>query len=170
MGGRSSSLRPEVIQDLMNETEFSQTEIRDLYRQFMEDCRCKHGKRKTTMKMGQFKRIYSDIFPEGDSDKFAEHVFRTFDRDKTGKIDFREFVTSLSMTLKGTPEEKLSWAFDLYDIDNCGRVTRQEAETIVSVSDWQIHSPAVTTPIGTLVLGRANHALPDILCTEGTSI
>ena len=58
----------------------------------------------------------SQFFAEGDSDNFAEHMFRTFDRDKTGKVDFREFVTLLSMAMKGTPEQKLSWAFDMCDI------------------------------------------------------
>ena len=39
MGGTSSALKPEVVNDLKNTTAFSHTEICDIYRQFRADCK-----------------------------------------------------------------------------------------------------------------------------------
>ena len=39
------------------------------------------------------------------------HIFRTFDTDKNGYIDFKEFLLAIDITSAGTAEEKLKWAF-----------------------------------------------------------
>nr|XP_014348670.1 PREDICTED: guanylyl cyclase inhibitory protein-like [Latimeria chalumnae] len=43
-----------------------------------------------------------------------------------GIVDFREYVTAISMLIQGTPEEKLRWSFKLYDKDKDGSITRSE--------------------------------------------
>uniref|UniRef100_A0A1I8BSI2 EF-hand domain-containing protein n=1 Tax=Meloidogyne hapla TaxID=6305 RepID=A0A1I8BSI2_MELHA len=48
-----------------------------------------------------------------------------------GAIEFHEFVRALSITSRGTLEEKLGWAFKLYDIDRDGFIKRNEMELIV---------------------------------------
>ena len=134
MGARKSTLRPEVLKDLEGQTAFTHQEIRDLYRQFRHDC-MKHGHgRKLTMTVEEFKDMYKKIFPEGNAEKFAEHVFRTFDKDDNGIINFRDFITTLSIQLKGSSEEKLEWLFDLYDIQGNDYISRDEASEIISVS------------------------------------
>ncbi|OQR71580.1 neuronal calcium sensor 1-like [Tropilaelaps mercedesae] len=49
-----------------------------------------------------------------------------------GVITFKEFIRAISITTKGSIDEKLNWAFDLYDIDNDGFVTRAEMLDIVT--------------------------------------
>ena len=55
--------------------------------------------------------IYSKCFPKMNAKKFCEHVFRTFDTDKNGFIDFKEFLLAVDVTSGGSAEKKLSWAF-----------------------------------------------------------
>ena len=59
---------------------------------FMEDC--PDGE----LTKAQFVEMYNKIFPGGCADKFSEIIFRTFDTDRSGTIDFREFMLALHVT------------------------------------------------------------------------
>ena len=74
----------------------------------------------------QFISMYSRMFPGGNPAKFSENVFRTFDTNSSGTIDFREFMLALHITSNGSPEEKLAWAFKMYDIDGSGSIDFNE--------------------------------------------
>ena len=64
---------------------------------------------------------------------FVDQIFRIFDKDGNGSIDFKvikldvpdigdlqEFMMATDMTASGSPEEKLRWAFKMYDKDGSG--------------------------------------------------
>ncbi|ELT97885.1 hypothetical protein CAPTEDRAFT_149656 [Capitella teleta] len=128
MGNNSSGkhLRPEVMSDLTEATRFSEQDIRQWHQTFMKDF--PSGQ----LGIDQFKDVYVQHFPNGDATSFAEHVFRTFDKDLDHHLDFREFLTAVSITAHGDAEERLRWAFRMYDIDESGFVKREECEEIIS--------------------------------------
>eukprot|EP00069_Balaena_mysticetus_P010420 bmy_06908T0 len=78
-----------------------------------------------------FKLIYSQFFPQGDSTTYAHFLFNAFDADGNGAIRFEDFVVGLSILLRGTVHEKLKWAFNLYDINKDGYITKEEMLAIM---------------------------------------
>ncbi len=58
-------------------------------------------------------------------------LFKSFDTDGSGEIDFVEFMTAVSVTAKGDVKEKLTLAFKMFDLDKNGTVDRKEMEKIM---------------------------------------
>ncbi|KAI8378447.1 calcium-binding protein NCS-1 [Blakeslea trispora] len=125
MGKAQSKLSPEQLTDLQKCTYFEKKELQQWYKGFLKDC--PSGQLDKT----EFQKIYKQFFPFGDPSRFADYVFNVFDEDKNGMINFKEFIVALSVTSRGRVDEKLLWAFQLYDIDSDGYITREEMLQIV---------------------------------------
>ncbi|KAG6855092.1 Neuronal calcium sensor 1 [Blastosporella zonata] len=142
MGKSQSKLTPDELATLQKNTYFDKKELQQWfiitmsfishfsqshlrYKGFRKDCPSGH------LNKEEFGLIYKQFFPFGEPGDFADYVFNVFDNDKSGTIDFTEFICALSITSRGRLEEKLKWAFQLYDIDRDGTITYDEMFQIV---------------------------------------
>ncbi|KAG9792784.1 neuronal calcium sensor 1, partial [Aureobasidium melanogenum] len=138
-----SKLSAQELSDLQKATHFDKKELQqwykgetrlqadtqghatDGYAGFLKDCPS------GMLTKEEFQKIYKQFFPFGDPSSFADYVFNVFDADKSGSIDFKEFICALSVTSRGKMEDKLDWAFQLYDIDGDGQISYNEMLAIV---------------------------------------
>ena len=72
-----------------------------------------------------FKAGFSD-FIDAIDDLVLSRIFFMFDHDKDGIISFREFLVGMSVYQRGNTEEKLRFAFMMYDMDEDGFVDKQD--------------------------------------------
>ncbi|XP_060906629.1 Kv channel-interacting protein 2-like [Labrus mixtus] len=120
------SHRPERLDRLVQQTSFSRKELQVLYRGFKNECPSGVVNEET------FKSIYSQFFPHGDSSMYAHFLFEAFDTHNNGSVSFEDFVLSLSIILRGSINDKLNWAFNLYDLNKDGCITREEMTDIMN--------------------------------------
>uniref|UniRef100_A0A8C8M2T2 EF-hand domain-containing protein n=1 Tax=Oncorhynchus tshawytscha TaxID=74940 RepID=A0A8C8M2T2_ONCTS len=117
--------RPEGLDKLQEQTKFTKKELQVLYRGFKNECPSGVVNEET------FKTIYSKFFPQGDSGAYAHFLFEAFDTNKNGSVSFEDFVIGLSIILRGTINDRLNWAFNLYDLNKDGCITKEEMMDIM---------------------------------------
>ncbi|KAL8622437.1 hypothetical protein ACOMHN_034102 [Nucella lapillus] len=149
MGAKGSKLSKEDLRFLEENTNFQRDEIKQWFKGFMRDC--PDGQ----LSQEKFKEVYAQFFPGGNPEEFCRHVFRSFDKDGSGSIEFKEFLLAINITSnKGNPRDKLNWAFDMYDIDGNGTIDKNEMESIIraiynmlgnAITDVNVETPKERT-------------------------
>lgn len=83
-----------------------------------------------------------------DATTYAHFLFNAFDIDRNGSIRFEDFVIGLSVLLRGSITEKLNWAFNLYDINKDGYITKEvclHMETSSNIHDTYCRIPSANS-------------------------
>uniref|UniRef100_A0A8C9L8J9 Potassium voltage-gated channel interacting protein 1 n=1 Tax=Pavo cristatus TaxID=9049 RepID=A0A8C9L8J9_PAVCR len=111
--------RPEGLEQLEAQTNFTKRELQVLYRGFKNFCES----------MGFLgEKRYKQL---QNASMYAHYLFNAFDTAQNGSVKFEDFVMALSILLRGTVHEKLRWTFNLYDINKDGYINKEEMMDIV---------------------------------------
>ena len=106
-------LTEETIIYLMESTSFNRIEIIKWHEGFIRDCP------KGRLNKKKFIEFYKVFYPHGKVDKFCNSVFKVFDNDNSGYIDFTELLIAISITAHGDASKKLNLFFKMVIIYKC---------------------------------------------------
>ena len=132
--GQNSSSQDKEEKKLMQRHKIDKSELESLRKLFRERC---GGKHKALTKK-KFREVYNELFP-GKSTQYADEMFRLFDMDGNGEVDFIEFVRNICMCDSDDVDEKIEVAFALYDKDNSKTITQTEVKNMLEVGNVIIH-------------------------------
>ncbi|KAJ3106789.1 Calcineurin subunit B [Phlyctochytrium bullatum] len=113
MGQNSSQL-----EEMVSSSNFTADEVQRLYKRFVKLDKDGSG----TIDKEEFLSI-----PQIANNPLAARLLSVLDGDGTGDIDFKEFISGLSaFSSKGNKEDKLRFAFKVYDMDRDGFISNGE--------------------------------------------
>jgi len=152
MGLKHSDLSPKALCELSSMSRFTQPEILGFYHEFSKQ----FPKGRVTKQ--DLKKIYKKAYPTGKPDELIADMFRVYDVDNSGTIDFREFLCGLCIMAHGTKDEKLKLAFDMYDADRSGWISREELVTLIKAifkaTSYQCYDASVAEKTGDIMFAQ----------------
>ncbi len=81
--------------------------------------------------MNEVKVGYLEHYGKVMSDQEVEDMFNAVDTDKSGFIDYTEFVVAATSQSNLTSQEKLHAAFKMFDKDNSGMISADEIREVL---------------------------------------
>jgi len=118
-------LNEEDLDYIARNTAMDKAAVEKQYQNFLK----KHPDGQISRK--SFHSMMKECYPGTDTEKLEKHIFRMYDTNKDGHIDFREFMIVLYIMSNGTPEENLKQIFRVFDINNDGFISLKELQRIV---------------------------------------
>eukprot|EP00092_Neocalanus_flemingeri_P020565 GFUD01022279.1.p1 GENE.GFUD01022279.1~~GFUD01022279.1.p1 ORF type:complete len:209 (+),score=34.92 GFUD01022279.1:140-766(+) len=118
-------LTEEDIDFIAKNTAMDKAQVENQYQSFLK----KHPDGRISRK--SFHTMMKECYPGADTEKLERHIFRMYDSNKDGHIDFREFMIVLYIMSNGSPEENLKQIFRVFDINNDGTISLKELQKIV---------------------------------------
>ena len=127
MGSKNGKpvLREEDIAALVKSSGLDEAQVKDAFDSFVTE----HPNGK--MKPKDFREMMSKALPKKDASKMEKHVFRIYDSNNDGYIDFSEFMLIFFIMSDGTPEEVLTKIFRVFDVNSDGTITQKEMTKLI---------------------------------------
>ena len=127
MGSKNGKpvLRDEDIAALSQSSGMPPQEVKDAFNAFVAE----HPNGK--MKPKDFREIMSSALPKKDAAKVEKHVFRIYDSNNDGYVDFVKFMVVFFILSDGSSEEVLTKIFRLFDVNSDGTITKKELSRLV---------------------------------------
>ncbi|CAF3150510.1 unnamed protein product [Rotaria socialis] len=116
------------VQVLVKSSGKTENEIRQWYEEFR-----KESDGADRMNKRQFQSYYTKLKQNTKLEEITDHIFRVFDTDHSGTIDFSEFLIAYLATTVGSSRQKFEYAFELFDINENEKIERKEAEKMLSI-------------------------------------
>lgn len=151
MGKTVSKLSKDDLKALRLATYFDKRELQQWYKGFIRDC--PSGQ----LSEEEFIKVFKQFFPFGDPNDYCHYLFKVFDVDKSSYIDFKEFIIALSITSRGSIDQKVNWSFKLYDQNKRGYLKYNDILLIVT---------AVYKMIGSMVALPNDEKTPELRCKK----
>ena len=105
----SRTVKPKLSEEEINfiseQTGLEREKLLENHKRFLR----KHPSGK--LDLAGMKTMLSESMPKADTSGLVEHVWRIYDTNLDGEIDFREFMLALSVMSKGSAEENLRQIF-----------------------------------------------------------
>merc|ERR1712226_272340 len=83
------------------------------------------------MKPKDFREMMTKAMPKKDAGKMEKHVFRIYDSNDDGYIDFVEFMLIFHIMSEGTPKEVLEKIFRVFDVNGDGTINKKEMQRLI---------------------------------------
>merc|ERR1711934_1080173 len=127
MGNKNGTpvLRDEDVASLCETSGFEPLQVREAFNAFVKE----HPKGR--MKPKDFNKMMSKAMPNKDASKMQKHVFRIYDSNNDGYIDFVEFMIIFHIMSDGTPEEILGKIFRVFDVNSDGTINKKEMQRLI---------------------------------------
>merc|ERR1712236_195321 len=118
-------LRPEDVKALSKSSGLDETQVKQAFDAFVTD----HPDGK--MRPKDFREMMQKALPKKDASKMEKHVFRIYDSNNDGYIDFTEFMLIFFIMSEGAPEEVLTKIFRVFDVNSDGTITQKEMTKLI---------------------------------------
>lgn len=76
-------------------------------------------------------KFFSQFRADKDAETLCSQLFNAFDTDKSGHVNFHEFLIAVSFAKTADPKQKLRFVFKMYDLDNDNKLSVSEIEQII---------------------------------------
>uniref|UniRef100_A0A0G4FK31 EF-hand domain-containing protein n=1 Tax=Chromera velia CCMP2878 TaxID=1169474 RepID=A0A0G4FK31_9ALVE len=125
LGNQNTSLSPQEQKDLVQSANFTERDIKKLYKRFQSLDSNRNGELDP-----------HELFdvPEIADNPLVKRVISIFDTNRDGKVSFVEFLVGLAKLAAGTADaQKTRFAFEVYDINRDGYISNGELFTVMKM-------------------------------------